>query len=140
MRDPSTFGPAPVVREEAHPASGRRGPRTLLRKVAGPLVAYHALILIGAFLVIAGGGWGPWRAVGAGLVGVGIALEVAILAWTAALTRSAAAEPTTMGRSLAHPSRGGARRVCVACGREGVEGIATCPQCGKAVVSLGPFE
>jgi len=109
----------------------------LLRRLAGPLVIYHAMILGGALLIVAGGSGGLWRLVGAVLVGAGIAVELSILAWSASLTRSASsrssgAEPT---RSSSAP--GTFRRVCIACGHAGSETSPTCPRCGRPVVSLG---
>ena len=112
-----------------------RPPR--LRRLAGPLVIYHAMILGGAFLIVVGASWGAWRLVGAVLVGVGIAVELSILAWSASLTRSA----STRGRGF-EPVRSTTapivpRRVCVACGYEGSAVPPTCPRCGRPVVSLG---
>ena len=126
--------------QATYPSSDTRRPRPLLRKLLGPLVLYHALILTGAFLLIAGGGLGSWRVVGAGLVAVGIALEVAILAWTASLTRLAATSLAPAGQSRGVLPLRRPRRVCLGCGKEGGEGVATCSQCGRAVVSLGRWE
>ena len=115
----------------------RTAPRPMLRRIVGPLVTYHAMILLGAFLIVAGGNWGYWRLVGAILVGAGVAVELSILAWSASLTRSASTRGGESASARSVPAPGAPRRTCVACGREGSAATRTCPRCGKPVISLG---
>lgn len=124
------------------PASSvhRTAPQPILRRLAGPLVIYHVMILIGAFLIIAGGSWGYWRLVGAVLVGAGIAVELSILAWSASLATSASTRTGEFDSTLPTSAPGAPRRICVACGQEGSVATLTCPRCGKPVVSLRPPE
>lgn len=114
------------------PPSGP-SPRPLLKKLFGPLVVYHVLILFGAFLIVVANGWGTWRFVGIALVVLGISVEISILVWTASLARSASSDSS-------NPPRGGVSRICVACGRKGSEPMRICPRCGREMVSLGRSE
>jgi hypothetical protein len=110
---------------------------SLLRTVIVPLAVNHALILIGAFLLLAGSRWGTWSVLGAVLVGAGVSIEIAILVWSASLTRSASVRRAAIGPALTRPSRESHRRVCVSCGRVEAEGNSTCSRCGRVVVSVG---
>jgi len=121
----------------ATPSLAAAGPRRLLRKVGGPLLVYHAMIFAGAFLLITGARWGTWFLLGILLVVAGIAVELAILAWSASLTRSvrpAVESPRGVEPGALAPS---SRRICVACGREGNPEAVVCARCGRSVVSLG---
>lgn len=112
-------------------------PRSVMRRVAGPLLVYHALILFGAFLLLAGGPWEPWRGVGAVLVAAGILVEVSILTWSASLSRSARDRGDVASRASKESPGESARWICLACGRAVREKSSTCPRCGRPVVSLG---
>jgi hypothetical protein len=92
------------------------------------------LILVGAFLFLWGAASGDaipyWM--GLALIAVGIALEAAVLAWSAGLTRRAAAR-------AAHPGAGtelpfAARRRCPRCGWTGPRGPLVCPRCSSFLV------
>lgn len=131
MRAPEFPKPHP------EPRAPSRGPRALARQLMGPLVVYHALILGGAFLIVVAGGWGIWQIVGVALVVLGISVEVAVLAWTASLTRTAARESPSPAGPWASPRPDEASRICVACARKSRERTRICPQCGRATVSLG---
>jgi len=116
---------------------GSLGGTPRLRRLLGSLVIYHAMILLGAFFIIAGGSSGIERLIGAVLVGVGIAIEISILAWSASLTRAASTAKAELepGRPALAP--GSPRRVCIACGQASSDPAPTCPRCGRPMVSLG---
>lgn len=114
------------------------GPRSIWRKVGGPLVLYHALVLFGAYLTIRGilDGEPADEYVGVGVIIGGIAVEAAVLAWSAGLTRRAAAVARTVGESGADrtPERRAGTAQCVRCAWEGVAEGSVCPRCGGFLV------
>lgn len=97
-----------------------------LRRVIGPLLAYHALVLAGGFLLVLGVVQGSTleRDVGAGVLAAGVATAVAVLAWSARLARA----PRSAG------SVGPVPRVCPRCGRTGPDGRTVCDRCGAPLV------
>jgi hypothetical protein len=132
---PSMAGRTPS--ERSAPDEGPTGPRATLKKIGMPLLAYHVLILLGAFVVLSGLVVGPFGSEPFGLVliGAGIALEIGILWWAVTLVRGAAR--TTSGRSEVALPTGPLRRwICPGCGRIGRELLATCPLCGRVRVRL----
>lgn len=116
------------------------GPRSVLRRIGGPLIAYHALILAGAYLIVLGytDGSAGLEWVGAALVGAGILTELWVLVWSARSTRRAAAlEP--VGRppgTSPSSSRPPAEFICVRCGRQEPGIHWTCPRCGGPSVPI----
>lgn len=122
---------------EAPNVSSPTNPRPVLRKVVGPLVIYHALILLGAFLILASGLRGLGLTVGAILVGAGISMDIAVIVWSASLTRRAARQQRTSYQLRGDRRAGPGRTLCPACGRMGTEGTVTCPRCGRTVIQLG---
>lgn len=115
-----------------------RSPRSL-RRVVGPLVGYHLLLLIGAYFALRGAieGAEPSLAAGLSLVVLGIALEVALLVWSARLIRAQAAARTspTGPRARAPPGDERFARFCWRCGWRGPGPIRTCPRCGGVLVA-----
>ncbi len=103
--------------------------RGVLRTVGVPLLAYHALILAGAAVLVAGFvRRAPfWEAMGALLIVLGIGVEAAILAWSARLTRRA-----TVARAAPDAARtgGGTEGFCLRCGYVGSAGPTVCRRCG----------
>lgn len=113
-----------------------RAPAGLVRTVGPPLLVYHLLIFLGAYFVVAGvleGSFGS-ELVGGALVGAGIAVEVAVLVWSAGLTRRAAAE--AVAERPRDPGMGGRR--CYRCDWRGDAPGAVCPRCG-AYPLAGPI-
>ena len=137
MSGPVTPGASREGPEDPRVHLDHRTPAPVLRKAAGPLILYHAMILSGAFLIVAWGGWGYWRLVGAVLVGAGIVVELSVLIWSASLTRSASIRTHQDRPTLPTSPPVGRRRVCVACGKVMSDDTPTCPRCGRPVVSLG---
>ena len=120
-------------------------PRRVLRLVGGPLLAYHGLILVGAFVFLYGvsGHLPLWEILGVVLVAAGIALECAILLWSATLTQRSARERTSLGSTSAGGSERGHEVVqagCVRCGRVQSRSLTVCPQCGGVCVRLPPSD
>jgi hypothetical protein len=117
------------------PASG---PTSVLRRVGGPLVLYHALILLGAAVLIHGlfAGTMAWEWAGAGLVVAGIGVEVGILLWSAGLSRQAGRSGADLpARSAGPESVSGEWWLCVSCGRLGPFARASiCPRCGHTLI------
>lgn len=117
------------------------GPSRLMRRVTGPLLAYHALILLGAFVLVWGAAYGSRSEVviGSVLIGAGIALELAIVAWTASLTRDAARSRGTSGTLAGAPAVPGSfdRWLCTGCGRRAEQKLGICPRCGRSMIWLG---
>lgn len=110
-------------------APGPGDSRTVLRRVGGPLLTYHALLLVGAAVLVLGFGRAQvaWEAAGAILIALGIAVEGAILVWTARLTRASTSAPD--GRGGPHPTRVG-ESLCPRCGNVGPTVGVVCPRCG----------
>jgi hypothetical protein len=100
------------------------------RRSLGPLIAYHALVIVGGLLLIDGAYRGSTaeRDVGAAVLIVGVATALAVLVWSARLAR--APGPS---RPDAHPSSP-PERTCPRCGRRDREGRTVCVQCGAALV------
>jgi hypothetical protein len=108
---------------------GRPAGRHWLRLLAGPLLVYHALILIGAYLLVVGILQGPvaYEYVGATLIAGGVVVELTILVWTAGLVRG------SVGASRAEEAPTGddrERRGCARCGWSGENRGSVCPRCG----------
>jgi len=135
--DAGSRGPEETARHGIAEGRSRAGPSAILRKAFGPLLAYHVLILGGAFLV----GWGisvgsrAGLVIGLALIVLGIGVEVAVLVWSAGLTiRSARTqswsrrEGTTPGPTGIGPS------LCTGCGWSGSVGRSICPRCGKVLI------
>ena len=109
-------------------------PRTA-RSALVPLLAYHALIVVGGAILIEGWihGSGAWMAVGLGILLVGLATVVAVLVWAARLAVDAGrAIPVREVRSPAPAPRGGT--ICPRCAWSGPGRRVTCPRCGATVV------
>jgi hypothetical protein len=100
------------------------------RRTLGPLIAYHALVIVGGLLMIDGVYRGSTveRDVGAAVLGVGVATALAVLVWTARLAR--APGPSRPGAGPSSPPE----RTCPRCGRPEREGRTVCVQCGAALV------
>lgn len=119
------------------------GPRAVLRRVGGPLLAYHALILAGAYLVVLGyvDGTEGFEIAGSVLVAAGIGTELGVLGWSIRLTRRTASvgdesqRPGTEPPSP-HPPVGS---ICVRCGDQASSRRRTCPRCGGPMVQLSGF-
>jgi hypothetical protein len=99
-----------------------------LRRALGPLIAYHALVLGGGFLVIDG-----WLrssdleiSVGALVLAAGVATAIAVLRWAAHLARAPSVAGTPDGLVV--------RWVCPRCTLESLDRRATCRRCGAVVV------
>jgi hypothetical protein len=106
----------------------------LLRKVAGPLVLYHVLLLTGAFLLLDGRKLGnaSWEGCGWVLILSGILLEVGILVWTAGPLRTTAASlPSTVRSGSGAADRPLEVRLCAACGWMGHVRSRLCPRCAR---------
>ncbi len=110
--------------------------RTLLRTALGLLLAYHVLILVGAFFLIVGADSrnGLWEWVGVVLVVGGITTVIAVLWWTATLAHRGS--PTVAGipgeLEATVPPR--LRSVCSGCGWIGIAQTATCPRCRRPLI------
>jgi len=129
--------PAPMARPIPR-ADRERIPSAIMRKVSAPLLAYHALILLGAALLIWGaeGGDATRVTVGAILVGAGIAVELAVLGWSASLARSPPSSETRPRDAVADPAELG-RWICVGCGQKATQRGAICSRCGRSMIWLG---
>lgn len=115
--------------------------RPLLRRVGGPLVLYHALILAGAYLLVLGftSSSPVYEMAGVALVVWGIVTEGVILVWSASLTRRAATPAPTPGEvGAASAAQLGNRpsRLCVRCGQTSAGESSTCPRCGGPAVRV----
>lgn len=119
-------------------ASSPTGPSALMRKAGGPLVLYHVLILLGAFVLLRGVFLSApaWEVVGGGLIVAGILVEASILYWTAGLARGgvpAAPHPPEPGAHANHDVR--ERWFCLGCARIGPPTPgAICPRCGRSMI------
>jgi len=132
---PHPFRPIASMRVSGGKSSGARVTRALL----GPLLLNHILILLGAFLVVFGvhGSSTILEIVGSALLSVGIAIEAAVVAWSAALIGRSAA-----GRNLipanARPGFSGAvprLLLCPRCSdRLPAQLGRCCPRCGHPLV------
>ena len=127
------------------PPDAATTPRPILRRVGGPLLLYHVLILVGAYFVFWGyaNGSRTLEVLGVLLVSTGIVTELTVLAWSANLTRrSASRVHGTPGRPPQQPgpTRELASWQCVRCGRIGSGAILTCPSCGGPAVRPPRFE
>lgn len=108
-----------------------------IRKLLGPLLANHALILIGAFFLVSGlhRGLATWESIGVALASAGIAIEVAVLAWAAALIRDRARRAMTPGADGRVAASNPRRVLCLSCGWAGLLRLpALCPRCGRPTV------
>ncbi len=118
--------------------SSSAGPSVLMRKVGGPLLLYHVLILLGAFVLLRGVFVASvaWEAVGSGLIVGGILVEASILYWTAGLARagvSAGLPPPVPGARAVPDVR--ERWFCLGCARIGPPTPgAICPRCGRSMI------
>lgn len=112
--------------EGAPGASHGRDRPWAMRRAIGPLLAYHALVLAGGFLLVIGVVQRSTmeRDVGAAVLAAGVATAVAVLVWSARLARS----PGSTG------AVGPVPRVCPRCGRQGTEGRTVCDRCGAPLV------
>ena len=136
--DAGTGGPAGTL--EATPADRifLMGPTAILRKALGPLLAYHILILGGAFFVAWGVSVGSRAnlAIGVALIVAGIAVEVAVLVWSAGLTKQSArmaTGPWPVDRPASvRPMVG--PRFCTGCGWFDSADRSICPRCGRPLV------
>lgn len=121
-----------------HPGAGYRSPSVVMRLVAPPLLAYHVLILVGAYLIVRGDSAGslPLLYIGLALVVAGIATEAAILAWSARLTQRSAVAPGSVGAPVGHTETAAAisRRFCIGCGWTGEEARTLCPRCARPLI------
>lgn len=117
----------------------RDGASALRPSVLSVLLVNHALILGGAFLLVAGSGGRQslWEATGASLVVVGIGIEVALIGWSASLARRARPDrldPAVRGPETTNSS---ARHLCLACGWSGPADVAgICPNCHRPMVRM----
>ncbi len=113
-----------------------------MRLVAPPLLAYHALILVGAYVIVRGDTAGslPLLYTGLAMVAAGIATEAAILAWSARLTlRSAASSGADRMRAGAVGTRASAsHRFCMVCGWSGAVTQGLCPRCAHPLIRRAP--
>jgi hypothetical protein len=126
-------GAGPDARRPA--TSWRRN--SVFRRALGPLLAYHALILLGAYLVVAGsaGSMPDWIPVGLGLIGAGIVVAIGVLAWASLLTRRAGRRGHAAPGSSPSTVRE-TRWLCWACGWHSESPEGTCPRCGKPMVAV----
>lgn len=115
-----------------------RSPSVVMRLVAPPLLAYHALILVGAYVIVRGDTAGslPLLYSGLAMVAAGIATEAAILAWSARLTlRSAAASVADRTRAGPAGTRASnSHRFCTGCGWSGAITQGLCPRCAHPLI------
>ena len=115
------------------------GPRSILRRIGGPLLLYHILILVGAYLIVLGfiGHTQADQFAGWVLVAVGVCVEGAVVWWSATLTKRAAGRASLAKgirlESLPRTDRT-LRWLCVRCGQDGIERSTVCPRCGGPVV------
>lgn len=103
-----------------------------LRRVVLPLMANHVLILVGAWFLVSSdlAHRTTAAAVGASVLAGGIAIELAVLLWSASLVRAAAR--STRGTPAASMQQ---RSRCISCGWSGVRRVgAPCPRCSKPIV------
>lgn len=120
------------------PPQGPTGHRGLVGRALGALLVDHLLILLGAYLLVEStlsSSASELRA-GVALVVAGVAVEVAVLGWTASLARRAALvlqRPRTEDRdstTLSLP-----RSACLSCGWAGAAPRgAVCPRCYRPTV------
>lgn len=133
---PPKKGPEPQVVADGGGSYG--SPSVVMRLAAPPLLAYHALILVGAYVVVRGDTSGSLLLLGIGLAMVvaGILTELAVLAWSAGLTRHSAALPSARPTREVEPGRSGpaARRICWSCGWSGDGPGTICPRCARPLV------
>lgn len=122
----------------APPGGDRAAGRTSwFRFPIGPLLAGHALLLVGAYFLItssAGGSSGELE-LGAALAAAGAGIEGAVLAKSGAIARRAAlvAAAGSAGRSPAFPPVGPS--ICLQCGWRGVPDLSRlCPRCRHPTV------
>ncbi len=114
------------------------GPRPILRKLGGPLLLYHILILAGAYLVVLGiiDGSPLLQVVGVVSIVAGVVTEAAVLAWSAQLVRRAASAKDGSDRETAQPAEASSLRgqLCVRCGWSGRDTGHICPRCAGLLV------
>jgi len=116
------------------------GPRSVFRSVVGPLVAYHVLVLAGAYFILLGfvGGSRNLELAGVGVVAAGILTELWVLRWSARLVRRAAdrgaGERISTGQSSLYlPPKAS---LCVRCGAHESGVRRTCSRCGNPMVRV----
>lgn len=107
------------------------------RRIFGPLVMYHLLVLAGGFCTIYAISVGPrWLLVlGIPLIGLGLAVQWTIVAWSVGVAREAARtreEHPALYRSERRAT--GFLTSCVRCGWSGTSELGTCPRCGNPLV------
>ncbi len=109
-----------------------------VRRYAGPLLAYHVLIIAGGATFLAGIAWSAalWSVAGLAVLMAGLVLHVLVLYSTAkragqGLPSSSASlgnQHLVQGASPEVPS------LCPACGLRADTAARTCPRCGKFLV------
>jgi ribosomal protein L40E len=115
--------------------------RSIFRTVVGPLVAYHVLILVGAYLIVLGyvENVRVFEVAGIGFVVVGVLTELWVLRWSAGITRRAARPGTgdPIGKSESTGAATAQQSVCLRCGARDPTGVRrTCRRCGNPMVRL----
>jgi uncharacterized membrane protein len=127
-----------VTAEAGPSAAGTVALKAQVRRVVGPLLSYHVLLLVGAFLLVDGYGRGQesWVAIGVTLIIVGIVVEIAVLGWAASLARHSPAasvpkSPDPNSSTLPRP-----QRLCTSCGWKGRVRSPLCPRCQRLTVPL----
>ncbi len=130
MSDPAPDRENGTVSPDRSP--GLATPRSVLRRIGGPLLLYHALVLVGAFFLITGvlDARPTWEGVGAALVVVGIGVEGGVLVWSARLARAAAETSPTRPVGPATPTPDLPHWLCPRCGARASGRYPTCPRCG----------
>jgi hypothetical protein len=110
------------------------------RRALGPLFAYHAIIIVGAIVLLLGIARSEalWVDTGSVVVAAGIAVYLAVVAWTIQLARRSA-RPTgnssaSTPQSVLPDPRG--RSLCPSCGWKGDRESGICPRCGKLLVTI----
>lgn len=102
-----------------------------------PLLAYHAVILVGAFALV----YGVERSVpdlvplGIALIVLGIAIALALLVWAARSTLDAPG-PVWDRPPPAAPSGPPRQYLCPSCGWKGSSAGYLCPRCQRPVARL----
>lgn len=110
----------------------------LSRIVAVPLLAYHVLLLAGAFILLTGLARGDelWIGVGGGLIVAGIGIELAVLWWSASLVRRTTGSNESGPLSVRESNPVGRPRLCASCGWKGKARGPLCPRCQKMTIMI----
>ena len=121
------------------PSTSGAGTAGMTRLLLGPLLVNHVLILAGAFLIVDGfqAGFPTRELAGATILGIGIAIEMAVVMWSASLIRQRSATfPTNDANVKSGTSRPAVQdHLCPRCGvrAPSIPGRC-CSRCGFPLV------